>query len=173
MLEAHWQSAYEHHVELPRDVEAKRTAGQYREHSVRQGDKHLKMVCVVSDKPSMPTYLRSERGGRADVVLQKAESTNHLCLLTRQDRGVDLSQVMGLIRLREAELMEVELQDDAEYLGRIGRIDEVPHWYFDPATNSLLNGGAHSPGVAPSNIDWEEISRIVLAGLEMGVPKQK
>ena len=73
MLEAHWQSAYEHHVELPRDVEAKRTAGQYREHSVRQGDKHLKMVCVVSDKPSMPTYLRSERGGRADVVLQKAD----------------------------------------------------------------------------------------------------
>ena len=172
LLEAHWQSAYEHHVELPRDVAAKRASGEYHELSIASGERMLKLACVVSDKPSMPTYLRSERGGRADVVLQKAQSTNHTCVLTKQERKVDLSKVMGLIRLREAELAGVELVDDEVYVSQTGRIDEIPYWYYDPATNSLLNGGLHSKDVVQTLIAWDVLKNIVRAGLELVVGKK-
>lgn len=167
LLAAHWRSAYEHHVELPQDVERKRQSGEYQEAQVSHAGKVLKFVSVVSDKQSMPTFLRSERGGRADLVLQKAEATNHLCILTRQDRGINLAQVAALIRLREAELAGIELGEDEAYLTQTGRIDEVPHWYYDPATNSLLNGGVHSKSVAESRLAWDEAALIVRTGLEL------
>ena len=123
---------------------------------------------VVSDKPSMPTFLRSQQGPHADVVVQKLENTNHFCIVSRQERNIDFSNAMSLIRLREAQLLGYELEDDITYLGQNGRIAEVPHWYFDPMTNSLLNGGAHNRDVKESAIPWDELKAIVHAGIEMG-----
>ena len=168
LLAAHYAAAREHHVELPQEVERKKREGNYLETTVRQGDKTLRMVCIASDKPSMPTFLRSQQGPMADIVVQKSEATNHFCILTNQKKAVDLSKVMSLIRLREAQLMGVELVDDPEYLGQTGRIAEIEHWYFDPATISLLNGGQHNTAIAESRIPWEEMQRIVKVGLEMG-----
>jgi len=168
LIEAHWRSAQEHHVELPRDVERKRAAGEYIEYSAAQGKNIFKIVSVVSDKASMPTFLRSERGGKADVVVQKLEHSNHYCVLTNQKRGVDLSKIAALIRMREAELGGIEISEDEAYLSQTGRVAEVPYWYFDPATNSLLNGGLHNQGVAESLIEWHELERIVRSGLELG-----
>lgn len=168
LLEAHWRSAKEHHVELPRDVEEQRTKGTYREFMVKQGTKDLKVASVISNKPSMPTFLRSERGGKVDVVVQKLEASNHYSILTNQKRGVDLSKAAGLIRMREAQLANVLVPEDDRYMTQIGRIEEVPHWYYDPATNSLLNGGIHSKDVAESLIAHEEMLTLVKTGLEMG-----
>lgn len=168
LLEAQYYSAQEHHVELPREVEEKKTRNEYEEFvaTTTKGRK-LKIACVISNKPAMPTFLRSMRGPRADVVVQKAENTNHLCILTRQELKVDLSKVAALIRLREAQLLGVELPNNNEYLGKTGRIDEVSYWYYDPATNSLLNGGPHNTTVNESKIMWDELKKIVVAGLEL------
>ena len=168
LLEAQYHSANEHHVELPREVEEKKTRNEYEEMTATttQGKK-LKISCVISDKPAMPTFLRSTRGPRADVVIQKAEKTNHLCILTRQELKLDLSKAAALIRLREAGLRGVELSNDNDYLGKTGRIDEVSYWYYDPATNSLLNGGPHNTSVEESQISWDELKKIVVAGLEL------
>ncbi|HUD02514.1 MAG TPA: hypothetical protein VMR46_00635 [Candidatus Paceibacterota bacterium] len=166
LLEAHWQSAQEHHVELPAEVERKRAEGAYEEFTVTYGNKKLLVSCIVSDKPAMPTYLRSMSGPHADVVIQKSEKTNHLCVLTKQEHKIDLSIVAALIRLREGENAGIDLGNDPVYLGQTGRIKEVEYWYYDPATNSLLNGGSHSDKVTPSSIEWEEFKKIVRAGLE-------
>ncbi len=166
LLEAHWLSANEHHVELPAEVAQKRKIGMYEEFTVMHAGKKLLVACVVSDKTSMPTYLRSQTGPRADVVVQKTEGTNHLCVLTKQALKIDLSVVAALIRLREGEIAGVDLGNDVAYLGQTGRLPEVEHWYYDPATNSLLNGASNSEGVEPSRIQWDEFKKIVLAGLE-------
>jgi hypothetical protein len=171
LLDAHYISARQHHVELPAEVEAKKKLGQYEERTIKQGNKNFLMVAIVSDKPAMPTYLRSQQGPRADVVVQKSEGTNHVCILSRQDRGVDLAKVAALIRMREAEIAGITLADDAAYLEKTGRIDEIPHWYYDPATNSILNGGAHSRTVAESAIAWDELLQIVHVGLQIGGSK--
>lgn len=168
LLEAHYNAAREHKVEIPRDIAHKKQNGMYEEFVVRQGRKELKVVCVVSDKPSMPGYLRSMRGGRADVVLQKSETTNHMCVLTKQERKIDLSKVAGLVRMREAELLGVSLPEDDVYVTQTGRVEEVGHWYYDPATNSLLNGGVHNKNVQEPVVHWEEMKRIVAVGLELG-----
>jgi 2'-5' RNA ligase len=170
LLDAHWKSAQEHHVELPAEVASKRLTGLYEEFTVEHAGKSVLVSCVVSDKPAMPTYLRSLSGPRADVVVQKSEVTNHLCVLTKQERKVDLSVVAALIRLREGEIIGADLGNDVAYLGQTGRLPEVEHWYYDPATNSLLNGGSHSDTVEPSRIDWDEFKKIVHAGLEAVVP---
>src|SRR3989344_3874753 len=95
LLEAHYVSARQHHVELPQEVAQKKKEGNYEERPVSQKGKKLLMVCVVSDKPSMPTYLRSQQGPHADIVVQKMEATNHVCILSRQERKIDLSKIAG------------------------------------------------------------------------------
>ena len=167
LLEAYYNSAQEHHIELPKDVAQKKLSGAYEEIPVQQGSKKIKIVFVISDKPSMPSFLRSQQGPRADVVVQKSEQTNHICILTRQERKIDLSKVVALIRLREGQLRGLDLGNDYEQLGKTGRIEEVPYWYYDPATNSLLNGGPHNTEVEESRIHWEEIKKIVATGLEL------
>ncbi len=168
LLEAHYAAARQHHVELPAEVARKKKEGNYEERSVSQKNKKLLMACVVSDKPSMPTYLRSQQGPRADVVVQKSEGTNHICILTRQERKIDLSKVAALIRMREAELLCLNIPEDEKYLEQTGRITELSQWYYDPMTNSILNGGAHSRNVPESKIDWEELKQIVHVGLQLG-----
>src|SRR3990167_8440800 len=168
LLEAHYVSARQHHVELPQEVAQKKKEGNYEERPVSQKGKKLLMVCVVSDKPSMPTYLCSQQGPHADIVVQKMEATNHVCILSRQERKIDLSKIAALIRMREAELSGATLPEEEAYLEQTGRIKEIANWYFDPATNSILNGGAHNRDVAESRIPWEELKNIVHVGLQIG-----
>ncbi len=168
LLAAQYHSAREHHVELPHEVAEKSASGQFEKTDVRQENRTLSIAFVVSDKPSMPSYLRSVAGGHFDVVVQKSEKENHYCILSRQERKVDLSKVAALIRLREGELRGKDLGNDAEDLGKNTRHDEVPMWYVDPATNSILNGGPHNRGVEESKIPWDEMKKIVALGLEMG-----
>jgi len=165
-LAAHYRSSREHRVELPREVEEKKKSGLYEELLVRQAGKILKLVYVVSESPAMSTFLRSWRGPKADVVVQKSESKNHVCIVSKQDRNVDLSKVMGLIRLHEGDLRNLSLSDSETYLCKTGRIEELPHWYFDPATNSILNGGHYNPHVEETLIDWEVMKKIIRVGLE-------
>ncbi len=165
LLAAHYQSAYEHHVESPRVVEEKKKTGEYEELAAEQSGKKLKVAFVVSDKPSMPTYLRSMQGPRADVVVQKAESSGRVSILTRQERKVRLAAVAALLRMREAELRSISLPEDSAYWAKDGRADELPMWYVDPATNSILNVGETRDD--DTKIPWEEFKRLVPQGLSL------
>lgn len=173
LLTAHYKAALEHHVELPAEVAEKRKRGLYEEFTVNQNGKPVLVSCVVSDKPSMPGYLRSSTGPRADVIVQKLEDTNHMSILSRRERVVDLSRVAGLVRLHEAELRGLPLTDDEKYLMQTGALAELAHWYYDPATNSLLNGGPHNRAVEASRIAWDNMKRLVRAGIEMGSVTEK
>lgn len=165
ILDAQYRAAHEHHVELPRIVAEKKAAGLYAEEMVRQGAKQLKVVFVISDKPSMPGFLRSSHGPKADVIVQRSEESAHTCVLTRRESNVDLSVLAALIRMREAEMQHVPLPEDASYLMKTGIIAEIPFWYFDPATNSLLNGGPHNKSIEPSHIEFEDLKSLVRTGL--------
>ncbi len=168
LLRAQYNASREHHVELPQEVERKKASGHYEHAEVRQGNRMLTVAFVVSDKPSMPSYLRSTAGGRFDVIVQKSEETDHYCVLSRQERKVDLSKVAALIRLREGELRGLDVGSDADTLGAKGRFDAIPMWYVDPATNSILNGGPHNRSVEESKIPWDEMKKIAVVGLELG-----
>ncbi|MDB5190100.1 MAG: hypothetical protein JWN49_426 [Parcubacteria group bacterium] len=166
LLKAHHFVACEHTVGLPNDIERKEKEGKYTESVVKQAGKDIKISFVMSDKPSMPGYLRSQAGRLADVVVQRSEDTNHYAILTKQHKNVNLSKAMALIRLREAELKGIEL--DYGQIEAVRSLEQIPYWYYDPATNSLLNGGPHNRTVEESHIPWEELQKIVIAGIKLG-----
>ena len=48
-----------------------------------------------------------------------------------------------------------------EILEKPGRIDEVPEWYYDTSTNSLLNGGLKPGLIIPTQISITTFKKIV------------
>src|SRR3989344_1913801 len=170
LLEAHYDASHKHLIELPAAVEEKKRSGEYTEVHVKQGGKHLKVAFVISDEPGMVTYLRSFQGPRADIVVQKSEQGNRICIVTRQERKVKLAVVAALIRMKEAELRGVKLPENSSYWSQDGKISELPMWYVDPATNSILNVGTPADD---SPIPWSEIQRLVSKGLAIELIKAK
>lgn len=162
LLEAHYDASHKHLIELPAAVEEKKRTGEYAEEQVTQNGKRLKIAFVVSDEPGMVTYLRSFQGPRADVVVQRSEKGNRICIVTRQERNVQLAAVAALIRMREAELRNIKLPEDSSYWSQDGKVAELPMWYVDPATNSILNVGASADDTL---IPWDEMQRLVSKGL--------
>jgi hypothetical protein len=53
-------------------------------------------------------------------------------------------------------------------LAKPGKIDSIPEWYFDPATNSIQNGGMAPKDVKPTKIDRMTLRKL----LELGLSEQ-
>jgi hypothetical protein len=167
LIWAHYNEESRRTKELPKEFEEKSAKGEVKTFEVRQRDKKLRVVIINSDNSSMPGYLRSQQGGRFDVVAQWLGS-GHLNILTRPTKHVDLRQLAALIRLKEAEFGGKKLQLDLRELARPGRINESPNWYYDPATNSIQNGGINPKEVLPTKIPRIELQAILESGLSIG-----
>jgi len=148
MFIAHYNEEVRRTKELPQEFKKKLDSGEVETFEVKQRDKKLKVVTVTSESGSLAGYLRSQSGGRFDVVAQWLPS-GHVNILTRPTKRVDLRSLAALLRMEEATQAGVELEMSAHELARPGRIKEVSEWYYDPATNSIQNGGAQSKRYYP------------------------
>ena len=146
--------------ELPAEFNAKEKAGLVQTIIIKQRDKNLKIILIASDNLSMPGYLRSRNGGAYDVVVQQRLS-GHINILTRPTKRVDLRKLAMQIRLAEAEYGNKTITTTEQELQKTGRIKHFPEWYFDPATNSIQNGGANPKDVPPTKIPKEEWPRVI------------
>lgn len=161
---------YVHHAEeikrtqeLPKEFENLIQSEKADVFYVKQRDKKLRVATIISDNASMAGYLRSQQGGRHDVILQKI-SSGHVNILTRPTKRVDLRSLAALIRLKEirqSDISHVNMRDFA----KTGQIKDVLEWYFDPATNSLLNGGLNPQEILPTKISYNEFRGILEDGL--------
>ena len=119
----------------------------------------------------MAGFLRSQLGGRFDVVAQIL-SSGHLNILTRPTKRVDLRSLTALIRAEEIIISgkAAELQSfDMKRLATPGRIDEAPMWYFDIATNSLQNGGINPKDIEPTKVPRESLAKVLTIGLSEAI----
>lgn len=166
-IAAHHAEERRRYEELPREMAEMKSAGKFGEAIVKQKQNKLGIAFVESDNVSLPGYLRSQMGGKYDAVVQR-RSTGHVNILTRPMKRPDLRKLAAFIRMREYEITKgsMILKNDQE-LQNPGRVDEVPNWYYDPATNSIQNGGVNTHLVEATKIPWEELKKIVEAGLEM------
>ena len=99
------------------------------------------------------------------MVVQKMQ-TGHTNFLTRPTKRVDLRYLAATIR--RAELMR---SGNAKLLSMViltkeGKVDDVPQWYFDPATNSLQNGGINTSQVRATKLSRNEVIKLAQLGLE-------
>ena len=163
LLIAHYLEEKKRIEDLPREYQEKFEAGKAQEIEVQHKGKNVSLIILESDSPSMAGWLRSSAGKKADVVVQKM-SSGYINILTKQFKKIDLRKTISFIRQTEANITKQKLSP-AE-LSAPGRISKVPNWYYDRATNSLLNGGLNPQGVEATKISFEKIRQLVLQGLE-------
>ena len=144
IIAAHYEEESRRTKEMPQEFEERRKAGEVETFSVKQRGNTLKGVIIRSDNVSMPGYLRSQMGGRFDVVVQR-KTSGHVNILTRQTKQPEIDGLAALIRMEEAMRAGKELERSEKELRAPGRLTEVPNWYYDPATNSIQNGGGQQP----------------------------
>ena len=91
--------------------------------------------------------------------------SGHVNILTRPTKRVDLRSLAALIRLEEMTRAGRELNMSARDLARFARIKEVPERYYDPATNSIQNGGLNPKEIQPTKIPKKDFTKILELGL--------
>ena len=167
---AHFVEEKKRVEEIPAEFEKKLDSGEVKQFEVRHKGDKTKIVIIQSDNPSMIGWLRSSSGVKADVVAQKTNA-GYVNILTRQFKRIDLRLVASLIRKEETELRGRRLGLSSEDLMRPGRVNEVPEWYYDRATNSLLNGSLSQKGISPTQITLPRIKELIEEGLSSWPPK--
>jgi len=170
LLEAHFIEEKRRTQELPQEFENKLKDGKAEVFEVKQEKKNLKVVVLESDNLSMAGWLKSAGGLKADVVCQK-NSSGFTNILTKPLKMVDLRWTAAYLRKAEADLRGRKLTCSTFDLMNPGKIEEIPEWYYDRATNSVLNGGASPKGILPTAIPLETVTDILKEALKLDSPK--
>jgi hypothetical protein len=170
ILNAHYTEERKRTTELPLEFEEKLKKGLVEIFEVKHKGKKIKVIFLESDNVSMAGWLKSSIGLKADVVCQKL-NTGYVNILTKQSRMIDLRWLAAYLRNDELQLQERELAYSMEQLMRPGKIMEIPEWYYDRATNSLLNGGVNPKGILPTIIPADRIKQILKESLERDIPR--
>jgi len=172
LIEAHYLEEKKKIEELPREFEEKLKEGKAEIFEVKQEKKKLKVVVLESNNLSMAGWLKSSEGVKADVVCQKV-SSGYVNILTKPLKRVDLRWLAAYLRNEEAKLRGRRLRYLTPDLMQPGKIPEVPEWYYDRATNSVLNGGPNPKGILPTSIFLERIKEILKEALSQKSPEKK
>ena len=164
VIHAHYQEEKRRFEDLPKEFEEKIQTKEVDIFEVRQNKKKLKVVVLESSNPSISGWLKSSMGLKADVVIQRMES-GYTNILTRPLKRIDLRWSAAYLRTEEAKLSNRKLKLYMADLMRPGSISEVPEWYYDRATNSILNGGLNPQGINATKIPLEVIKDLLKQGL--------
>jgi len=163
-LSAHHREQQKRVNEMPAELNEKLSSGQAQIFSVKQRKKKLTGILIQSDNPSLPGFLRSRLGGKYDVVAQRL-SSGHANILTRPAKRIDLRALSVALRLMEAEKIDLVLNESMFELSRDGRLKSIPEWYYDRATNSVLNGGLQSADTPATKLSDQELLDALNIGL--------
>jgi hypothetical protein len=169
IIHAHYKEENRRFKELPEEFEQKLKENKAEIFTGKQGKKKLKVVAIESDNPSIVGWLRSVEGQKADIVIQKT-SSNHINILTRPLKKIDLRPLIALIRKEELVCRSQNINLPIFVLIKSGRIPQVPQWYYDQATNSIQNGGLNPQGTPPTVISFEKIKEFIKEGLNRPSP---
>lgn len=164
LLAAHHEEELRRTKEMPQELKDKLANGKAETFNVVQRDKNLKVLIIETDNPSMAGYVRSQMGGAYDVAALWL-SSGHLNVLTRPMKKVDLRSLIVLLRTEELTRKGIDSQVTPEMLAVTGRVEEIPEWYYDPATNSLQNGGIVPGDVPATKITKFDTRKLLELGL--------
>lgn len=164
LLEAHYEDEHHTEEELPKEIEQRKEENNFFEAEVKYRGRPILVCMTISNDSTMPSFLRSKRGGNFDVVALWRDS-GHINIITKQYQKIDMRSLVALVRKSETMLHKVDIQD-MQHLSSPQRINEVPNWYYDTATNSLQNGGiSPTKNIEPTRINKESMWEILKLGL--------
>ena len=172
LIEAHYKEEKKRIEELPKEFGEKLKENKAEIFEVKQDKKKLKIAILESNNLSMAGWLKSADGLKVDVVCQKI-SSGYINILTKPLKRIDLRWLAAYIRNEEAKLRGKKLRYLTFDLMRPGKIPEIPEWYYDRATNSILNGGTNPKGIFPTAISLEEMKAIIKEALFQKTPERR
>mgnify|MGYP001611922175 FL=1 len=164
LLKAHYIEERKRTEEIPGEFKEKLEKKEAEVFEVKQGKKDLKVVLLESDNMSIAGWLRSSQGIKSDVVCQKM-SSGYVNIMTRPLKKVDLRWLAAYLRNEEAIIRGKKLRYLTSDLMKPGKVLGVPEWYYDRATNSILNGGTNPKGIEPTLIPLERIKKFIKEAL--------
>jgi hypothetical protein len=164
LLWGHYSEEWRRHYGIPQEFEERKVEGKTKAFEVRHKGKKMTGMYVESDSQSMAGWLRSKMGPYVDVAVIK-NSKGYVSILTKQVKRIDLRLPIVFLREKELAVKGLTPPQDQNLLSHIGRIEGVPEWYYDTATNSILNGTANSETIPPTSIDSETIISLLKRGL--------
>jgi len=162
LLEAHYKEERKKIIDLPQEFEEKLKNGKAQIFNVKQGKKKLKVIFIESANQSLAGWLKAFQ--KADVVCQKTEK-GYVNFTTRPLKKVDLRYLAAYLRYLEAKIRKRQINYSPKELMKPGIIPEIPEWYYDLATNSLLNGGPNPQGIEKSAIPSKNLIEIIKEAL--------
>jgi hypothetical protein len=134
---------------------------------VQVGSRRVRIAAIESDSESVSKYARSEYGGRAGIVIQKRSSGN-VSILVNKQMGLDMRDVVRMIRLAEQQAKGKFETTDSDKLTAEGNVRGVEEWFYHERGQMLLNGSLTATGVPPTRLDLERIREIVRTGIVPG-----
>jgi hypothetical protein len=171
ILWAHYSEEWRRHYGIPQEFEAIKEKGGVKEFETRHKGKKITGMYVESDNQSIAGWMRSKMGPYADVVIIR-NSKGYVSILTKQIKRIDLRMVAFLLRQKELAKSGIE-ESDWHTLSQTARIDMVPEWYYDTATNSLLNGSLTSDSIPQTKLDTDALIDAIVQGLSEFPKKQQ
>lgn len=162
ILEAHYIEEEKRTEGLPREFLRLKEIGDVEQFSLRAQGRELKVISLTCDDAGMAGYLRSNGGGRYDIVAVW-RTTGHLAIATRDLPGrprLDISGLAATVRKAEAMLLGLAVPADAD-LVLPGKIDPVQMWHYDPGTNSVLNGGINYQSTPATKIPRKKLRGLI------------
>lgn len=172
LITAHCLEEKKKTQELPQEFKEKIKQGKAEIFETKQDKKKLKIVVLESDNLSMAGWLRASEGERADIVCQKT-SSGYVNILTKPLKRVDLRWLAAYLRNEEAKLRGRKLRYMTFDLMKPGKIADIPEWYYDRATNSVLNGGTNPKGIEPTAVPLERIKEILSEALSQKTQERR
>lgn len=160
LLTAHHSDADEHYNKLPVLVEGLTQTNLFRTVYIQNKSVgKIKTAFVSSDHIGLAGFLRSNAGGNYKVVVQRRPS-GHVNVITKQNPKLDLAQLAAMVRMQECVETNTAIPDETS-LFQTGTHPDIKNWYYDPATNSLLNGGVTPDAIEATKVKWVDIQTIV------------
>lgn len=123
--------------------------------------KVFKIATATTDNENFSKYARF---CGAAVVIQRKTSGN-VQIHTNNRLGLTLYDVSQMIRLEEAKVKGVVINEDWKILSFDGKIKGAEEWYFHHKMQALLNGSLTAPNVPPTKISLEKIVELVKLGI--------
>lgn len=164
LLWAHHNEEHKRTKLLPIELEDLKKNNKIETFNVKQRKKNLKVIIVQTSSPSMAGFLRSRLGGGFDVVVQ-IRDTGHVNILTRQTKRIDLRSLVYVLRKKELEKNNITFSMSEKDLAQYGKIDILPYWFYDTATNTMQNGGIDPKDLQPCTLDQSELRIVLEIGL--------
>lgn len=169
LLTTHFTDADEHYNKLPKLVDDLAKTNLFRSVTIKNPEIGIiKAAFVTSDHIGLAGYLRSDFGGNYRVIIQRRPS-GHVNVITKQNPKLDLSHLAAMVRMQECVERDIEVTDESSFY-TTGTHELAPNWYYDPATNSLLNGGVTPDSIEPTKLNWEDTQTIVEHCLKIIAP---